>query len=122
MDEKDIKVQVCVHAFDLLYLNGKSLVREPLRERRRLMHEHFNVVEGQFVFATSKDMSDIDDLQVFLDESVKDGTEGLMVKVAVLTILFWIFSKNYMEKSLQAGTINVKMKHKIRKYFNFPGL
>ena len=91
MDEKDIKVQVCVHAFDLLYLNGKSLVREPLRERRRLMHEHFNVVEGQFVFATSKDMSDIDDLQVFLDESVKDGTEGLMVKVAVLTILLDFF-------------------------------
>lgn len=44
------------------------------------MHEHFNVIEGEFVFATSKDMSDIDDLQVFLDESVKDGTEGLMVK------------------------------------------
>ena len=56
-------MQVCVHAFDLLYLNGEALVRKPLKERRRLLREHFKVVEGEFVFATSRDMSDIDDLQ-----------------------------------------------------------
>ena len=28
VDEKDIKVQVCIYAFDLLYLNGESLVRQ----------------------------------------------------------------------------------------------
>ena len=38
------------------------------------------MVEGEFVFATSRDMSDIEELQVFLDDSVRDGTEGLMVK------------------------------------------
>ena len=76
MDEKDITVQVCVHAFDLLYLNGASLVRKSLKERRQLMRDHFQVVPGEFVFATSRDMNEIDELQVFLDDSVRDGTEG----------------------------------------------
>jgi len=73
-------VQVCIHAFDLLYLNGESLVKKSLRERRELLHKHFKSIEGEFVFATAKDMSEIDELQVFLDQAVKDSTEGLMVK------------------------------------------
>ncbi|MCO5584453.1 hypothetical protein L7F22_038381 [Adiantum nelumboides] len=32
-----IKVQVCVFAFDLIYLNGKELLQEPLKVRRELM-------------------------------------------------------------------------------------
>lgn len=70
-NEKDIKVQVCVYAFDLLYLNGKSLVRETLRKRRELLRESFNEIEGQFVFAKSIDSTNTDDIAEFLDESVK---------------------------------------------------
>lgn len=44
--ESEIKVQVCVFVFDLLYLNDRSLVREPLAQRRRLLREHFIEVEG----------------------------------------------------------------------------
>ncbi|KAJ8037545.1 DNA ligase 1 [Holothuria leucospilota] len=76
----DIKVQVCVFAFDLLYLNGEALVRKPLRERRDLLLEHFQEVEGEFVIAKSMISSDTEDIQVFLDESVKGNCEGLMVK------------------------------------------
>ena len=35
--ESEIKVQVAVFAFDLLYLNGEPLVRKPLGERRKLL-------------------------------------------------------------------------------------
>jgi len=80
VDAKDIKVQVCVYAFDLLYLNGKSLVREPLSRRRELLRSNFKEVEGEFLLATSKDFTSLEDVSEFLDEAVKDSTEGLMVK------------------------------------------
>jgi hypothetical protein len=35
--ESEIKVQVAVYAFDLLYLNGEPLVRKTFAERRRLL-------------------------------------------------------------------------------------
>ena len=44
------------------------------------MRDHFKVVPGEFVFATSRDMKEIDELQVFLDDSVRDGTEGMVIK------------------------------------------
>uniref|UniRef100_A0A8D8VAD7 DNA ligase n=1 Tax=Cacopsylla melanoneura TaxID=428564 RepID=A0A8D8VAD7_9HEMI len=78
--ESDITVQVCVFMFDLLYLNGQPLVREPFSKRRELLKEHFQHQEGQFVFATSMDTTDMDRVQEFLEESVKGNCEGLMVK------------------------------------------
>ncbi|KAG0090749.1 hypothetical protein BGZ92_002275 [Podila epicladia] len=78
--EEDIKVQVCIFAFDLLYLNGESLLREPLAKRRQLLLEHFLEVDGEFAFAKSMNSTHIEDIQTFLDQSVADNCEGLMVK------------------------------------------
>jgi DNA ligase-1 len=78
---EDIKIKVCVFAFDLLFLNGEALVEKSLRERRELMHNAFTPVEGEFGFATSMDGQELDEIQVFLDESVKASCEGLMVKM-----------------------------------------
>ncbi|KAG6140132.1 hypothetical protein E4U12_006720 [Claviceps purpurea] len=78
---EDVKVKVCVFAFDLLYLNGKPLVEQSLRERRELLHQSFSPVEGEFAFATCMDGQELDEIQIFLDESVKASCEGLMVKM-----------------------------------------
>lgn len=81
VDEKDIKVHICLFAFDILYLNGESMVNKTLSERRQLMVDNLQPIEGKFSFATSKNSSNLDELQAFLDQSVKDSCEGLMVKM-----------------------------------------
>ncbi|XP_075696121.1 DNA ligase 1 isoform X2 [Rhinoderma darwinii] len=80
VEASDIKVQVCVYAFDMLYLNGESLVKEPFSKRRQLLRESFIEQEGQFMFATYMDTSNTDEISEFLDQSIKDSCEGLMVK------------------------------------------
>ncbi|XP_067109124.1 DNA ligase 1 [Osmerus mordax] len=80
VDASEIKVQVCVYAFDLLFLNGESLVRQPLSKRRALLKESFEEREGEFVFAKALDSDNTDVIAEFLEQSVRDSCEGLMVK------------------------------------------
>lgn len=77
------KVQVIVQAFDLMYFNGKSLLKTSLEDRRALMKKHFLPVEGKFQYAKSLDFVEDGDttaLEQFLDAAVKGQCEGLMVK------------------------------------------
>lgn len=78
---EDIKVKVCVFAFDLLFLNGEALVNKSLRDRRELLHDAFVPVEGEFAFAKYGDTNDLEEIQTLLEDSVKSGCEGLMVKM-----------------------------------------
>ena len=78
---EDIKVKVCVFAFDILFYNGEATVKKSLRERRELLHQAFEPVEGEFAFAQYGDAEDIEHIQTLLDESVKASCEGLMVKM-----------------------------------------
>ena len=78
---EDVKVKVCVFAFDLLFHNGEPVVTRTLRERRELLHASFTEVEGEFRFAQAGDTQDIEQIQHLLDESVKASCEGLMVKM-----------------------------------------
>lgn len=78
---EDIKVKVCVFAFDLLYLNGEAVVNKPFRERRDLMYAAFEEVEGEFTFAKFGNTREIEEIQTLLEDSVKASCEGLMVKM-----------------------------------------
>lgn len=59
----------------------QSLLQKSLLERRKLLHEHFQPVEHEFQFANASDGETTEEIQAFLEESVKDGCEGLMVKM-----------------------------------------
>eukprot|EP00985_Skeletonema_marinoi_P009372 scaffold4369_cov109-Skeletonema_marinoi.AAC.1 len=77
------KVQVIVQAFDLMYLNGESLLDRSLAERRELLHKNFAPVDGKFQFATALDHTENGDtalIEEFLENAVKGQCEGLMVK------------------------------------------
>ncbi|KAL8914516.1 MAG: hypothetical protein Q9171_000869 [Xanthocarpia ochracea] len=78
---EDVKVKVCVFAFDMLFYNGEAVVEKSLRERRGLLQEAFIPIEGEFAFAQYGDTSDLEEIQTLLDESVKASCEGLMVKM-----------------------------------------
>lgn len=77
MTLESISVPAIYAAFDLLYLNGESLVKLPLVERRRRLHAAFSVVPGRFQFATASESSDVEEIATFLNDSVKGGCEGL---------------------------------------------
>lgn len=81
VNEKDIKVRIHLFVFDILYYNEEPLLQKPLAERREIIKSHFHVVEGEFALAKSMNSEDTEEIQAFLDQSMKDSCEGLMVKV-----------------------------------------
>ena len=80
---EDIKIPVCLFAFDCLYLNGESLLESTLKERREALYGAFVESPGKFQFAKTMTSKDLEELSVFLDESVAAKTEGLIVKTLV---------------------------------------
>jgi len=81
--EENAKVKVIIQAFDLMYLNGESLLDRTLSDRREIMKKNFKAIDGKFQFATALDATENGDtalLEEFLDTAVKGQCEGLMVK------------------------------------------
>jgi len=77
---KSIEVNVCVFAFDLIYFNGASLLQNQFGSRRELLHANFKEVKQKFSFAKYMDAKTPEEMQAFLDESIRSSCEGLMVK------------------------------------------
>lgn len=76
----DITVKVCIFAFDILYLNGQSLLQEQLKVRREHLYNTFEAVPGEFQFATATISNELEEIQKFLDAAVNSGCEGLIIK------------------------------------------
>ncbi|EPQ58741.1 hypothetical protein GLOTRDRAFT_36485 [Gloeophyllum trabeum ATCC 11539] len=84
----EIKVVVCVFAFDLLYLNGQVILQEPFRARRSLLRSKFPPVIPEWRGAARLDhVKSVDSeagrdaVEEFWQEAVESRVEGLMVKL-----------------------------------------
>lgn len=79
----EIKVDVCIFAFDLMYLNGEELLSRPLRERRELLRSMFTEIPHHFTWVKSLDATsaDFEIIQAFFKEAIDMKCEGIMVKV-----------------------------------------
>ena len=95
--------------FDLLYLNDESLLEQTFQQRRKKLHTQFGELKGKFMFAKSTDTADFDELQKFLDVSIKDRCEGLMVKTLSVNSTYmpskrsfnWLkLKKDYLDTSM----------------------
>ncbi|ORY79357.1 hypothetical protein BCR35DRAFT_279523 [Leucosporidium creatinivorum] len=83
----DIKVRVGIYAFDLMYLNGESLLGLPFRRRRELLHERFAPLKPSDVRLARYDLvpsctdNDPEKVKEFFEETLKMKAEGIMVKL-----------------------------------------
>ena len=78
-----IKINVCLFAFDLMYLNGEPLLNRVLRERRELLRSLFIEIPKQFTWVKSIDATSSDSEAVlsFFRDATDEKCEGIMVKV-----------------------------------------
>ncbi|XP_017252849.1 DNA ligase 1 isoform X2 [Daucus carota subsp. sativus] len=76
----DIKVEVCIFAFDILYLNGQTLLQEQLNVRKEHLYKSFEEEPCYFQFATAMTSTDLEEIQKFLEDSVDASCEGLIIK------------------------------------------
>ena len=72
------EVPVIFVAFDLLYLDGRNLLEEPLRERRRLLEELS--LPSPFMLAYLIQANNPEELDRIFDAARARNNEGLMVK------------------------------------------
>lgn len=78
-----ITVDVCLFAFDLMFLNGEELLGRPFRERRELLRSMFVQVDRHFTWVKSIDATSVDSETVldFFKTALDMKCEGIMVKV-----------------------------------------
>lgn len=93
----DITVQVCLYAFDLLYLNGESLLSHTLQNRRELLYSNFEILEHQFYYAEKRDTDDLNEVTDFLNQAVSGSCEGLMVKSLVHDSMYVPAKRNWLK-------------------------
>lgn len=74
------KIPTQVNLFDIIYLNGEMLFNRKFEERRRILRNIINIVNGKFQLAEQIVGKDIDKARKFYEDALKNGQEGVMVK------------------------------------------
>jgi DNA ligase-3 len=70
----------CFVIFDILYLNGESLLHLPLVERRKIIEDRIKPVKHRILFSQIHEVSNPDQLRTVMERCIDDGLEGLVMK------------------------------------------
>ncbi len=80
IDEMAEQLPVEVNVFDLLYLDGESMIHEPLHERRDALEAIIDGEERKLRVATALVTGDTDEAMQFYHDAKEQGMEGVMMK------------------------------------------
>ncbi len=73
-------IPVEVNIFDILYIDGKSILNEPLSYRRDLLEKIISPIENKFVLSEKLITTDVKKMEKFYQDAITKGHEGIMVK------------------------------------------
>ncbi|MDP3014940.1 MAG: ATP-dependent DNA ligase [bacterium] len=78
------KIPVRYFLFDLLYLDGKNYLKQPLKERRAVLERSFSDKGGKKInpinFGRYAITDDLSEIKSYFNDSIKRGAEGVMIK------------------------------------------
>lgn len=74
------KLPIEVNAFDILYLDGKSLIDEPFEKRTKLLRKLIRPQKHKFRYSHQLITDDKNKAEEFYKEALKDNQEGVMIK------------------------------------------
>lgn len=84
IDEKVKEIPLKMFAFELVYLNGKSLLEEPLADRvaamRKVIKPTGDIHKDTLLLSPEDEMKSEKDLHRSFDDAIAKGLEGIMVK------------------------------------------
>lgn len=80
IEEMAEEIPVTVYAFDLLYLNGESLLETPLRTRLEKLSGILSTEDQRLERAEWSENTDVEAATEFYESALADGHEGIMVK------------------------------------------
>ncbi len=69
-----------INVFDILYYNGKSLIKVPFKERRKLLEKVIKKQKLKIRPSEAIITSEIKEAEEFYEKAQKDGEEGIMMK------------------------------------------
>ncbi|XP_062206534.1 DNA ligase 6 isoform X2 [Phragmites australis] len=87
---ENIKVDICVFVFDIMFCNGQRLLDLSLRQRRKYIHDLFQEKRGYFELAqqltieaneaSADNSSTLDRMNTFFKKACQSSCEGIMLK------------------------------------------
>jgi DNA ligase-1 len=104
-----IDIKVCLYVFDIIYRDNKSLLNETLGARREILRDTIEESGEKLKYVKHIDTESFEDIEEFMNQSIKDGCEGLMVKSLDETSIYqpskrslkWLkLKKDYLESGL----------------------